>query len=297
MTLAAGGGRPASVLPQPACDCHMHVFGPAERYPPSPQRSYTPREAPLAEYDRMAAELDLQRLVLVQASAYGTDNRCMLDAIEAAGPRARGVVALDPAAGNETLKELDRRGVRGVRINFVSGGMSAPSLIKETFVGTARRIAELGWHVEMFTDLPRLAGLAAQLRASPVPIVIDHMGLAQGSLGVAQPGFDVLLDLVAAGNCWVKLSGAYRVSTQEPDFPDAGTLARQLIGANPERVLWGSDWPHTAPHPGKPMDNAPLIDFRPIDERRLMALLADWAGNAETLERILVRNPAGLYRF
>ncbi|QJP14593.1 amidohydrolase family protein [Starkeya sp. ORNL1] len=286
---------PTFKVPAGACDCHMHVFGPLDRYPPSPTRSYTPREASLADYDRMTAVVGLQRLVLVQASAYGTDNSCLLDTLKAAGPRARGVAVIDDATTDAELATLNAAGVRGVRVNAETFGVSSAAEIERMLAPTIDRVGPLGWHVQLFASLAAIADLAPMLRAMALPLVIDHMGLAKGPLGPDQPGFNALLSLVGNG-AWVKVSGAYRVSSDEPSFPDAAPIAKALIVANPDRIVWGSDWPHTGKHANARLNETPVIEYRPLDDGALLSLLATWADEA-TVKKVLADNPAALYGF
>ena len=287
--------KPGIVVPAGACDCHMHVFGPLDRYPGAPQRSYTPREASLAQYYAMADVLGLQRTVFVQASAYGADNSCLLDTLAAAGRSARGVAVIDDATRDEELATLHAAGVRGVRVNAETFGVRSPEEVGRMVSATAERVRPLGWHLQLFAALPTIAALHSALAALPVPLVIDHMGMARGSLGPDQPHFATLLDLVRRGT-WVKVSGAYRVSTDEPDFPDAAPIARALIAANADRVVWGTDWPHTGKHAGAKLEAAPMIEYRRLDDGRLLDLLGGWA-DADTRTKILVTNPAALYGF
>jgi predicted TIM-barrel fold metal-dependent hydrolase len=275
----------------------MHVFGPLERYPAADSRSYTPREAPLAAYQAMAATGGLQRLVVVQPSGYGLDNRCTLDAMSESAGRARGVVAFDPRCTRDDLDRLHRLGVRGVRLNFASVGTRNAADMSSAFATAARAIGPLGWHIQLFTDLPGLEGIASDIRRSPVPVVIDHMGLAKAEAGTRQPGFALLQELLASGICWVKLSGAYRVSAMKTGFTDVAPIAQALLEANPRRAVWGSDWPHTAPHAGKTRTEAPAIEFRPIDGGCLMELLHRWVDDVDALTNILVHNPSMLYEF
>jgi predicted TIM-barrel fold metal-dependent hydrolase len=162
---------------------------------------------------------------------------------------------------------------------------------------TAFRVASLQWHVQIFTDLNVIQGLAEIFRSLPVPIVIDHFGLAHAAAGTDQAGFPTLCDLLAEGRCWVKLSAAYRISKNEPDFPDATPIAKALIAANPDRVVWGTDWPHTGGHGHTQESEPPLIEYRQIDDGLLIDRLANWAGDDATLAKVLVHNPVRLYGF
>jgi predicted TIM-barrel fold metal-dependent hydrolase len=289
--------KPDFAVPVGACDCHMHVFGPRELYPYFANRTYTPRQAPLADYLTMAARLGLQRVVFVQASAYGADNRRMIDAMREVGPAARCVIGLDDSISDAELAEMNRLGVRGVRINVASRGLRDAGEVSRMLHAAAARVAPLQWHLQLFADLPVIEGLAATFRKLPVPIVIDHFGLAQAAAGTSQPGFSSLLDLLSDERCWVKISGCYRISQKEPDFPDAGPIAKALIAANVDRLVWGTDWPHTSSHGHSLSAEPALIEYRQLDDGVLINQLATWAGDELSLTKILVHNPAQLYRF
>lgn len=293
--LAAPHSKPHFVVPPGACDCHMHIFGPAERYPAAAARTYTPRLASLADYSKMAATIGLERVVFVQPSAYGTDNRCLLDAMKQVGPSARGVIVQDGTVSEAALQDMDRAGVRGVRLNLASRVFRDAQQIAAMIHAAADRVGPLGWHIQLFTDVTVIQALADTLKHATVPVVFDHMALADGRLGNTQAGLAALLGLVSAGQCWAKLSGCYRVSRNEPDFPDAGQIVRALIAANPDRLVWGTDWPHTASHGHALGSDPPLIDYRPLDDGHLIDLLADWVNDTAVLEKVLVTNPARLY--
>jgi predicted TIM-barrel fold metal-dependent hydrolase len=293
--LAAPHSKPHFVVPPGACDCHMHIFGPAEQYPAAAARTYTPRLASLADYSKMAATIGLERVVFVQPSAYGTDNRCLLDAMKQVGQSARGVIGLHGTVSEAALQDMDRAGVRGVRLNLASRGFRDAQQIAAMIHATADRIGPLGWHIQLFTDVTVIQALADTLRHVPVPVVFDHMALADGRLGNTQAGMAVLLGLISTGQCWAKLSGCYRVSRNAPDFPDAGQIVRALIAANPDRLVWGTDWPHTASHGHAQDSDPPLINYRPLDDGHLIDLLADWVNDTAALNKVLVTNPARLY--
>jgi predicted TIM-barrel fold metal-dependent hydrolase len=277
--------RPRLRAPSGACDCHAHVFGPADRYPYSPKRGYTPPDAPFEAYRRMHETLGIERGVLTQPSVYGTDNRAILDAVAMDPQRLRAVVAVDADISDEELRRLAAAGARGVRVNLVDkGGMPFASFGEvERFAG---RIAGLGWHVEFLVHVHEYLNLATRLRSLAVPSVIGHLGYMSSSEGVGNEGFRRFLDLVAEGRCWVKLSGAYRVTTGEhAPYPDVAPLARALIDTRPDRMLWGTDWPH------------PICKVPMPNDGDLLDLLLDWAPDETTRRRILVDNPARLYGF
>src|SRR5882762_1732704 len=195
------------------------------------------------------------------------------------------------------LDAMGRAGVRGIRLNLATGGGNDPSAGRQRLEKAAERMKARGWHVQMYTNLAVISAIKDAVLASPVPVVFDHFGGAQATLGLDQPGFADLLQLLKSGKAYVKISGAYRASQKAPDYIDAAPLARALIAANPERILWGTDWPHpnSVPTPGYgPMDVRPFTD---IDDGRLLNQLPGWAPEASLRKTILVDNPARLYGF
>lgn len=280
---SAGLDRPAQALPTLACDSHMHIFDP--RFAPSPHWPRTPPHADVAMYRRLQQRLGTQRCVVVTPSTYGTDNRCTLDALDQLGDSARGVAVVAHDVDDAELDRLAARRVCGLRVNFVS-----PQCWGETtaymLATLARRIARLGWHVQVFAHPQQLVAMAPVLAALPVPLVVDHMGRIDPAQGPQGEAWDVLLRLLDGGNTWVKLSGAYmRSAVGAPSYADTLPLGRALVQAVPERLVWGSDWPHTTEAPGS-VDDADLAD-----------LLGAWAATPGALQRILVDNPAHLYGF
>jgi predicted TIM-barrel fold metal-dependent hydrolase len=283
-------------VPANACDCHTHIFDPAS-FPFAASRTYTPEPATVPELLAMHRALHLDRVVIVQPSVYGTNNSVTLDAVKQIGPSARGVAVVDDKTPDAGIDAMRAAGIRGLRINFEAGGPPDPDAARAHFTAMATRAQAHDLHVQIYTRLSVIESLKDQVMAAPVPVVFDHFGGAQAALGTAQPGFDALLSLVRAGKAYVKISGAYRSSTQAPDYPDIAPLATALIAANPERILWGSDWPHpdSASKPGRAAtDLAPLFQ---IDDGRLFNLFATWAPDAALRKTILVENPAKLYGF
>jgi predicted TIM-barrel fold metal-dependent hydrolase len=277
-----------------ACDCHVHIVGPVAHYPMSPQRGYTPPEASVADLKALRQRLGIARNVLIQPSFYGTDNSCMMDALAELGDSARGVAVVAPDIADAELVEFDKRGVRGVRINLESGENRDPHAAASALDAIAKRIRHLNWHVQIYAALPVIAAVADRIAALPVDVVIDHFGTAQARDGIGQPGFAALLDLVRAGRAYVKLSAPYRIS-QQPGYADVAPIARALIEAAPERMLWASDWPHTDRTPGKAAFD--LHPFRSIDDVAVLGLFAQWCGDKSIERKILVETPARLYRF
>lgn len=300
-TLLAKASQPATPVhfdvPAGACDCHTHIFGDPRRFPLTPSRMYTPETASIEEMHALHRALHTDRVVIVQPSIYGTDNACTLDAIKQLGSNARGVAVIDDKTPDAALDEMDRGGIRGIRVNLETAGLTDPAAGRQRLQAPIERVRGRHWHVQVYTRLSVIEGLKDQVLASPIPIVFDHFGGAQASLGVRQPGFDVLLNLVRTGHAYVKVSGAYRSSTQLPDYADVAPLAKALIAANPQRIVWGTDWPHpdSSQVAGrKPTDIAPLL---PIDDGRVFNQLAVWVPDAAQRKIILVENPVRLYGF
>jgi predicted TIM-barrel fold metal-dependent hydrolase len=282
-------------VPPGACDTHVHVFDGA-RFPFVATRVYTPEPASLAELQALHRALHVERVVVVHPSVYGTDNSCSLDAIRQLGSRARGVALIDDKTTDAQLVEMHQAGMRGVRVNLETGGTTDPVEGKRRFDFAARRAQAHDYHVQIYTRPSVILGMRSTLEASPVPLVFDHFGGAEGSAGLNQPGFDVLLNLVRSGKAYIKISGAYRGSSAAPAYADMAPFAKAFIAANPQRVLWGTDWPHpdTTANGRKPTDIFALL---PIEDGTLMNQLAVWAPDAATRKLILVDNPARLYGF
>ena len=286
----------AFVVPEGACDCHVHVFGTAAEFPFAARRGYTPPPASAAELLALQNVLHLSRVVIVQPSVYGSDNSCTLDGMHRLGARARGVAVIDERTTKAALDKMHAAGIRGVRVNLASAGESDPSQARRNLAAAVKRVAPLGWHVQVYTELSVIAALQDEVPGLGVPIVFDHFGGAQASGGVDQAGFAALLALVGGGHAYVKVSAAYRSSEKAPAYGDVAPLARALIAANPERILWGTDWPHPhAARPGAAVDRiTPSYD---IDDGLALNQLRRWAPGAAIRRKILVDNPARLYDF
>jgi predicted TIM-barrel fold metal-dependent hydrolase len=295
----AAAAQPATpvnfAVPAGACDCHTHVFGDAERFPFARVRAYTPESASVAEMRALHRALHTDRVILVQPSVYGTDNRCTLDAMKQFGTSSRGVAVIDEKTTETELDDMQRAGIRGVRVNLETAGQTDPAIGRQRLQMAIERIKGRGWHVQIYTRLSVIEGMGDMVMAAPVPIVFDHFGGAQAALGIAQTGFDTLLKLVRAGKAYVKISAPYRSSTQTPDYPDVAPLAKALIAANPQRMLWATDWPHPAQVPGRKFDE--ITALSQIDDGRVFNLLPTWAPDPAQRETILVDNPAKLYGF
>lgn len=273
---------PKLTPPSGSIDCHTHVF--VDGYPLAPQRGYDPPESNFDHLTAMHAALGIDRVVLTQPSAYGTDNSAILDAVARMPDRARAVVAIPADVSDEELQRLHGQGARGVRLNLDNvGGMP---IELDQVPEMARRVADLGWHVEFLfagSDLPDLLPLITSLDA---PVSIGHFGYMPAGEGVGYPPFRALVELVAEGNTWVKLSAPNRLGVGDlPPWPEVVPMAHALIAANPERMLWGTDWPHPNKFEAQPND-ADLLDQLEL-----------WAPEEETRTRILVTNPVELYDF
>jgi predicted TIM-barrel fold metal-dependent hydrolase len=300
--LLAKASQPATAVnfavPAGACDCHTHVFGDPQRFPFISPRAYTPETASVEEMRALHRALHMERVVIVQPSVYGTDNSCTLDGVRQLGAGARAVAVIDERTTAAALDEMGRAGVRGIRINLETGAETTdPNVGRQRFQAALQWIRGRNWHIQIYTRLPVIEGIRDLVMAAPVPVVFDHFGAAQASLGTSQPGFDTLVNLVRSGKAYVKISAPYRNSAQAPDYADLGLIARALITANPQRILWATDWPHpdSSQVPGRRFtDIAPLLQ---IDDGRSLNQFAVWAPDAALRKTILVDNPARLYGF
>ena len=274
---------PAFKLPPLACDAHCHIFGPGDLYPYAPDRSYTPPDAPLEMFRELHAKIGVERAVIVNASVHGTDNRVALDAIAVSGGRYRAVANIDDAITDAELEVLHRGGFRGCRFNFVRHLGGVPDL--KVFDRVIARIAPLGWHVDLHFDAIDLPEFAPMLNRLPVRYTIDHMGRVKASDGLDQRPFQALIDLMKNDEkCWVKVCGAERVSTVGPPFVDAVPFARRIVETAPDRVIWGTDWPH--PNVKAMPNDGDLVDLIPL-----------FMPEPDLQKRVLVDNPARLFEF
>lgn len=279
--------------PVGAIDVHNHIVGPQSTYPLSATRTYTPPEASVSQLRALRAELGVARNVIVQPSFYGVDNSCLLDALGALGTSARGIAVVPRDVSDAELRRLAAGGVTGVRLNLNTFGVRDPKTAASDAHALAVRLAPLGWHIQINTDLSVVDGLAPLLADIKVPVVFDHIGNADASLGVNQRGFGALVDLVRARNTYVKLSAPYNLS-KRVDWSNVVPFATALIKAGADRMLWGTNWPHPGPTRG---DIAKVTPYLPIDNRRLLAHFALQCPDASVRRMILVDTPQRLYRF
>jgi predicted TIM-barrel fold metal-dependent hydrolase len=261
-------------------DCHFHIFGPFDQYPMSDGRTYMPPPALVRAYLEMAQTVGLQRMVVVQASIYGTDNAVTLNAISQFGlHRARGVAVIDDSFDDAALRRMHDQGIRGVRFNMVSGNGTPDDQLE----ALARRVAPLGWHIQIYADGAKMLEIGALLARLPVEVVIDHCGGVKAGLGVKHPQFQTLLRLMDSGRAWMKVC-SYRASSAGPPFSDVEANVKALVTAAPDRCVWGTDWPH------------PQMD--PVPEAGLLLdQFHEWVPDAGVRQKVLVDNPGRLYGF
>ena len=273
---------PAFRLPAGAVDAHCHVFGPAAAFPFAPERKYTPCDAGKDKLFELRDFLGFERNVIVQATCHGRDNAALIDALRAAGGRARGVVSIGPDITEAELKRMDAAGVRGVRFNFVRRLVDATP--REVFLDIARRIAPLGWHVVVYFEAADLEDLAPFLNSLPTPVVVDHMGRPDVGKGVDHPDFRRFVRLMEENEAiWSKVTCPERLSLQGPPYDDVVPFAARIVERFPDRVLWGTDWPHPNMKTHMPDDGA-LVDHIP----RI-------APTTASQRKLLVDNPMRLY--
>ncbi len=276
---SAGTERPVSAAPANACDTHLHIID--RRFRPSLPEAYG--GATFQDYRKLQDRLGLTRAVIVQTKAHGVDHACLLDAVRQLGPNGRGIGVVTPDVDQAELVRLDAGGVRGLRFSVWNPADAFTTL--DMVEPLAHRIAAMGWHVQIHAMGDQIVDAADMLGRLPCPIVFDHMGRLPSDQGADHPAFAVISRLMARDKAWVKLTGAYLNTTQgPPDYPDATRIAQAFVREAPERLVWGSDWPHAT-------------ETSPPNDARLFDLLTLWAGDEATRLRILVGNPERLYGF
>ena len=277
-----------------ATDCHVHIIGPQSKYPLAANRPYTPPEASVAQLNALHARLGITRTVLVQPSFYGTDNSCMLDGLTRLGASARAVAVIDLNTPEQTLRAMDAKGVRGVRINLESAGNRDPQASARLLAAFGKKVAPLNWHVQIYTVAPVIDKMVGAIIDMPVPVVIDHFGMPGGPNGIDYKGAQAIVDLAHARKIYVKLSAAYRFA-KDPLSKDVAQLAQTMIYAARDRMLWATDWPHTQLIAGHPVSEP--TPFAKIDDLAWLRFFNSWYPDETTRKMILVDNPAKLYRF
>jgi 2-pyrone-4,6-dicarboxylate lactonase len=272
--------RPTFPLPAGAWDTHVHIFGPAERYPHVEKPHYTLPDGTLAQYRSLMPRLGVRRFVIVQPSYYGTNNSCLLDTLLEVGDRARGVVMVEPDVTDAELAGLHRRGVRAVRLDLFKRARAPLAAIKSYITQMAARVGPLGWHLQFYAPGYVVRDLIHFLGTLQIDFVIDHMGYMLEEDGLRSEDFSALLDLLGGGHCYLKLSGAYRIAKLR-GYEYVEPVARAIVERAPDRAVWGSDWPH--------------ISYSDRDTGELLSLLERWAPSESERQKILVDNPNRLF--
>jgi predicted TIM-barrel fold metal-dependent hydrolase len=279
---------PRTPFPAFSCDTHAHIMGPATRFPYAKERIYTPPDSTTDDYRRLLAALGVQRAVLVQPSVYGTDNIAMLDAMRQLGKGVRAVAVTDPAIPAKEIETLHTAGVRGLRFNGVDRREDKNIVPVAILRDVAKRIAPFGWHIELLVNVDEAKGFADAVTDIPVPIVLGHLGYPKSGARnwTGHPAFADMLRLIDKGRCWIKLTGPYRITgTADVPYDDVDAAAHALVAAAPQRLVWGTDWPHV------------MKKKRMANDGELADLVERWIPDARTRARILVDNPAELYGF
>jgi 2-pyrone-4,6-dicarboxylate lactonase len=279
--------KPKFAFPPLACDCHAHICGPSGIYAYIPQRIYSPPDALLPEYRQLLDTLGCSRAVLVQPSFYGTDNSAMLAAMQAAGPTFRGVAVIGDGTTATELEAMHAAGIRGARLNIVDVRDGKGQLPVERITNLAEQIKPFGWHIEFLMHVDEFPQIDVMLGRLPVDVVFGHLGYVKTDKDIAVPGFQSLLRLMRDGRAWVKLTGPYRISSHALPHADTKVFAHALLDAAPDRIVWGTDWPHVASKWTIPMPN----------DGALADLLLDWIPDTSLRTRVLSRNPECLYGF
>lgn len=273
---------PKLFAPPNACDCHIHVYD--RRFPIAPHFKEIPPDRKVTDYRKVQKKLRLSRVIVVQSNNYGTDNSCMLEALSMFGDTSRGVAVVDQTFTDDELRQLTAIGVRGVRFHMLKGGSLSWDVLEEI----ANRINVYGWHVQLQMDGRSFPEWQDLLKRLPGRLVIDHIGRFQGPVSVDHKAFKSLMCLIDTGRFYMKLAAPYHSwNSGPPTYPETGLLAKALIKAAPERMLWASNWPH---YPYSAVNSMP-------DDGAMLDLLLEWVDNNSTINRILVDNPAELYGF
>lgn len=283
--------------PNGACDCHVHVVSPdTSLYPMVVPRVYTPPPADLEKLKAHLQRLTLSRVVIIQPSFYGTDNRFILESTQRLGASGRAVVVIDKKTSDVELQKMIAMGARGVRMNIeTSKGGESMDAIRLELRELAQRIKDFKLHIQIYATAKTIAALANEITASPVPVVLDHFAGVQANNFHQNPDLGIIVDLLKSNNVYIKLSGIYRISQQKPDYEEVKDLANLFIQTNANRLVWGSDWPHTNTIKGTPFDT--VTPYREVDDPRIIHLLPTWTSDSSVIQKILVQNPEHLYRF
>jgi predicted TIM-barrel fold metal-dependent hydrolase len=278
---SSGTNLPKLKMPADACDCHHHIYD--SKFPIAPSATLKPGDAKVADYQALQKRIGTTRSVVVQPSTYGTDNSCTLEGMAQLGPASRGVAVVDTSVTEAELKRLHGLGIRGIRFNLVQAGATTVDMLEPL----SKRVADLGWHVQIHQTGDGIVKMEDVLQKVASPIVFDHMGRIPKDIGVDHPAYTVISRLIDKGRTWVKISGAYMdTKVGPPTYADSTRLAQAFVKLAPQRMVWGSDWPHPTEKADDKPNDATLVD-----------LLTEWAPDEATRRRILVENPAELYGF
>jgi predicted TIM-barrel fold metal-dependent hydrolase len=276
---------PRTAPPRGACDSHFHVIGPVTRFPFAEQRSFTPNDVPIEAAIRMHDTIGIERGVAVQCHPHGTDNSALIDALLRYPKRLRGVAIVEPDISRRKLQRMADVGVQALRFHYLPNHTGYSTQGLQAFEKLARSMADLGLHIQLMVDATALDDILHYFNDWPLPIVVDHMGNVDAKRGPDQHCVQRMRSLLADGRIWVKVSAAYRISVSFPDYDDAARINEALVQANPEQILWGSDWPHTRLATDMPEDG------------HLFDLFNAWVPQLTMRHKILVDNPSKLYRF
>jgi predicted TIM-barrel fold metal-dependent hydrolase len=293
VTRSSWAASPLADIPAGAIDCHNHIIGPIAEYPMAANRTYTPPEASVAQLKMLRAELGIARNVIVQPSFYGFDNSCLVDALTELGTSARGIAVVPQNVSDAELQRLASKGVTGVRLNLSTFGVRDPKVAIDAINAFAPRLVPMGWHIQINTGLPVVEAIAQTVADLDIPVVFDHMANPDAEKGLNQPGFSALVALVKGRHTYIKLSAPYNLS-RRADWSDVTPLAAALIAAAPDRMLWGTNWPHPGNTRG---DITKITPYQIIDNSALLRIFAQEIPDAAMRKMVLVDTPARLYRF
>ena len=284
-------------MPEGACDCHTHIFGPVDRYPYWVDRTYTPADASVDQLNLLHQSLGIERVVIVHPSPYGADNSRTQDAIQELGPKARGVAVIDEnTITKQQLEQLHEAGFRGARLNLETYGVTDPRIAKEKLFKTAHLVESLGWHIQIFSNLDLVTDLKAEITDCAVPVVLDHFARMPIDQGIEQVKILTLFEMLGSGNVWMKLSAPQR-TTSNPESPMMAIVVERLLSICPDRLVWGSDWPHSGAHYGRQRVREEIEPFHLINDGHALNRLANWIKDPTLLQKVLTANPAKLYDF
>ncbi len=293
LTRGTFAASPLADMPAGAIDVHNHIVGPMAKYPMAATRTYTPPEASVAQLRALRTQLGVARNVIVQPSFYGFDNTQLVDALADLGTSARGIAVVPQAVSDAELQRLAKAAVTGVRLNLATAGVTDPSVAINAINAFAPRFVPLGWHIQINTGLPVVQAIAPTVAHLQVPVVFDHMANLEAEKGINQPGFGAFVELVKSPNVHVKLSAPYNLS-KRADWADVVPFAKALIAAAPNRMLWGTNWPHPGNARG---DIREITPYQVVDNPKLLTAFAQWCPDPAMRKMILVDTPQRLYRF